>query len=294
MTDILAGNTDPKVNPYWGKFKITEGKRRRPATLKTGTNNDALDLSAYGYIGAPSTKERANGEYALAVAAWNGNSDNTPISTARDPLFSIDVTTYVWQGFLQEATDGWSINGFSTPDSLVEAAVDPWTGLAAVGGKRVNELFLDGTTPQEGLPADQRCGEAVLSSAGIRGRAQVVDGRQPGLDGPGGAGRRRTWWTPEHADGLLLQPGLQPLRPILGPAHGRWRGMRPTVAEPDDRPLRIAGSACVRGSACVGGPVRLPRDLPVAVVLRRAVVGAVGGAERRTGAHAGADARAHA
>ncbi len=41
MTDILAGNTDPKVNPFWGKFKITEGKRRRPATLKTGTNNDA-------------------------------------------------------------------------------------------------------------------------------------------------------------------------------------------------------------------------------------------------------------
>ena len=69
MTDILAGNTDPKVNPFWGKFKITEGNRRRPATLKTGTNNDARDLNAYGYIGAPSTKERANGEYALAVAA---------------------------------------------------------------------------------------------------------------------------------------------------------------------------------------------------------------------------------
>ena len=32
-----------------------------------------------------------------------------------DPLFSIDVTTYVWQGFLQEATEGWSINGFKLP-----------------------------------------------------------------------------------------------------------------------------------------------------------------------------------
>ena len=62
------------------------------------------------------------------------------------------MTAHVWQGFLQEATDGWSINGFRLPDSLVEAAVDPWTGLAAVGGKRVNELFLDGTTPQTGPP----------------------------------------------------------------------------------------------------------------------------------------------
>ena len=160
MTDILAGNTDPKVNPFWGQFKITEGNRRRPATLKTGTNNDARDLNAYGYIGAPSTKERTNGEYALAVGAWNGNSDNSLVSTASDPLFSIDVTAHVWQGFLQEATDGWSINGFRRPDSLVEAAVDPWTGLAATGGKRVTELFLDGTTPQKDIPADQRCGEA--------------------------------------------------------------------------------------------------------------------------------------
>ncbi len=143
--------------------------------------------------------------------------------------------------------------------------MDPWTGLAAVGGKRVNELFLDGTTPQQDLPADQRCGEAVLSSRGLRGRAQVVDGGQPGLDGAGGAGRRGARRAREHADGLLLQPGLQPVRPILGPAHGRRRGMRPTVAEPVDRPLRIAGSVRVGRPAGVRGPARVTRDLPVAV-----------------------------
>ena len=47
---------------------------------------------------------RADGAYALAVGVWNGNSDNTPVSTAAPPLFSIDVSTYVWQGFLQEAS----------------------------------------------------------------------------------------------------------------------------------------------------------------------------------------------
>ena len=41
VTDILAGNTDPSENPFWGKFRIMDGGKRRPATLKTGTNNDA-------------------------------------------------------------------------------------------------------------------------------------------------------------------------------------------------------------------------------------------------------------
>ncbi len=36
VTDILAGNTDPDENPYWGKFRIMSGGERRPATLKTG------------------------------------------------------------------------------------------------------------------------------------------------------------------------------------------------------------------------------------------------------------------
>ncbi len=167
VTDILAGNTDPDENPYWGKFRVMSGGERRPATLKTGTNNDAKDLNAYGYIAAPTEQGRADGEYALVVGAWNGNSDNSFLSTAADPLFSIDVTTYVWAGFLKDATKGWAINDFSLPGSLSERAVDPWTGLAAVGGKRVSEWFRPGTEPAENLPADQRCGTAVLGTAGF-------------------------------------------------------------------------------------------------------------------------------
>ena len=168
MTDILAGNTDPSQNPFWGAFRIMDNGKRRPATLKTGTNNDARDLNAYGYIGAPSKADRGNGEYALAVGTWNGNSDNSLVSTAQDPLFSIEVTTYVWQGFLQDATKGWSINGFKRPDGLVEQAVDPWTGLAAQGaGKKITELFLPGTAPTAVVPQDSRCGEGVLQVAGF-------------------------------------------------------------------------------------------------------------------------------
>ena len=167
-TDILAANTNPNKNPFWGQFAIDEGGRRRPATLKTGTSNEARDLNAYGYIGSPRNAARKDGEFALAVGAWNGNSDNTLVARPGTTLFSIEVTTYVWQGFLEEATKGWTINGFGAPNGLDRVAIDPWTGLlASPGGKSVEELFLPGTAPTSVLPKEARCGEAVLSNAGF-------------------------------------------------------------------------------------------------------------------------------
>jgi membrane peptidoglycan carboxypeptidase len=169
VTDILAGNTNPKVNPYWGKFAITnEAGDRRPATLKTGTNNDAKDLNAYGFIAPPTSDGRSAGEYALAVGAWNGNSDNSLVSTPDEPLFSIDVTTFVWQGFLNEATAKWAINDFAAPaDGLVKAKVDPWTGLKPPrGGKSIEEWFLTDTAPKSSVPEGD-CGMDVLQVAGF-------------------------------------------------------------------------------------------------------------------------------
>src|SRR6185369_2615492 len=125
-TDILAGNTNPRKNPFWGQFAINDGGVRRPATLKTGTSNEARDLNAYGFIAAPDDRGRKDDEYALVVGAWNGNSDNSLVSGRGGPLFSIDVTTYVWQGFMEEATKGWKINAFKAPNNLERASVDPW------------------------------------------------------------------------------------------------------------------------------------------------------------------------
>ena len=45
ITDILAGNTDTKVNPFWGKFAIYDDGTRRPAAYKTGTTNDNRDVA---------------------------------------------------------------------------------------------------------------------------------------------------------------------------------------------------------------------------------------------------------
>jgi peptidoglycan glycosyltransferase len=168
VTDILAGNTNPRVNPFWGKFSLTgPDKERRPATLKTGTNNDAKDLNAYGFIAPPSADGRAKGEYALAVGVWNGNSDNTVVSTPQNPVFSIDVATYVWQGFLQEATKSWEVTDFARPDGLVKAAIDPFTGLKPRSGDQsIDEWFIAGTEPRDSVP-EGTCGQAVLELPGI-------------------------------------------------------------------------------------------------------------------------------
>ncbi len=172
VTDILAGNTDRRINPFWGRFAVTDGKERRPATLKTGTSNDAKDLNAYGFMAAPLADGRAAGEYALAVGVWNGNSDNSVVSTAKNPLFSIDVSTFVWQAFMNEATAGWAINDFVRPPGLTAVRVDPWTGLLpGPEGPTVTELFIAGTEPRQAIGVDTGvCGEAILSATGFETR----------------------------------------------------------------------------------------------------------------------------
>ena len=62
MTDILAGNTITHVNPFWAKWKITDGitgSKVRPAAYKTGTTSDNKDVHAYGYLAMPSNKNAA-------------------------------------------------------------------------------------------------------------------------------------------------------------------------------------------------------------------------------------------
>jgi membrane carboxypeptidase/penicillin-binding protein len=151
VTDMLKGNTDPKINPYWGAFAIkNKNGVRRPTAMKTGTNNDAKDLNAYGYIAPPSAAGRQRGEYALVVGAWAGNSDNTVVSTRAHPVFSLDVAGPIWQGFLLQATRDWEIRDFVRPKGITEARVDAYSGMApgAFTTTTVKELFIEGTEPR--------------------------------------------------------------------------------------------------------------------------------------------------
>ena len=101
MTDILASNTDPDQNRDLGRLRAPgTGRTRRPATIKTGTNQDANDLVAFGYIAPPDAAEREQGEYALVVGAWGGNSDGSPVLTPENPVLSTDMAAPLWHGFL--------------------------------------------------------------------------------------------------------------------------------------------------------------------------------------------------
>jgi membrane carboxypeptidase/penicillin-binding protein len=150
MTNVLASNTDPEQNPIWGDFAIEAADgSRRPATIKTGTSQDANDLVAFGYLGPPDEAGRTAGEYALVVGAWNGNSDGSPVLTPENPVLSTDAAAPMWHGFLEEVTAAWPLRDFVRPPGIVDAEVDAWSGGTSTEftTERVTEVFIEGTVP---------------------------------------------------------------------------------------------------------------------------------------------------
>ena len=143
VTDIMAGNTIKKINPYWGKWAIYDGRTRRPAAYKTGTTSDNRDVAAYGYL-APPTDPKAP---ALAVGVWMGNSDNSP----NDGKLSLDTSAPVWSAILTEISKGLKIASFKPPADIVVAKVDMYTGLkpGPYTRKTISELFVRGTVPDQ-------------------------------------------------------------------------------------------------------------------------------------------------
>ena len=133
MTDILAGNTIASVNPFWAKWRITDGvtgSKTRPAAYKTGTTSDNKDVHAYGYLAMPSSKT----EPALVTGVWMGNSDSTP----NDGKLSLDTSAPLWSAILSDVSKGLKIEGFARirPKGLVTATVDAFTGLRPNGATR--------------------------------------------------------------------------------------------------------------------------------------------------------------
>jgi membrane peptidoglycan carboxypeptidase len=150
MTDILASNTKPGQNPIWGQFELEAADgSHRPATLKTGTNNDANDLVAFGYVAPPDQAGRDASQYALVVGAWIGNSDGSPVLTPENPVFSTDVAAPIWRGFMREVTADWPVFDFPRPPGITEADVDAWSGgkPTQYTTETVREVFVDGTVP---------------------------------------------------------------------------------------------------------------------------------------------------
>jgi membrane peptidoglycan carboxypeptidase len=141
ITDILAGNTDPNTNPFWGKWAIYDHGVRRPAAYKTGTTSDNRDVHAYGFLAPPKDPKAP----ALVVGVWMGNSDNAPDT---DTL-SLGSSAPLWSRILTEVSRGTPIVDFKEPKGIVEEKVDAFTGMkpGPYTQKTVNELFIAGTEP---------------------------------------------------------------------------------------------------------------------------------------------------
>ncbi len=146
ITDILAGNTDRKVNPFWAKWNVTDGVTssvNRPAAYKTGTTQDNRDVLADGFLPAPADKSLPG----LVAGVWMGNSDNSP----NDGRLSLDSSAPLWSAIMSDIAKGMPIDHFqrTKPKGLVTAKVDAFTGMkpGPTTRRTVDELFLPGTEP---------------------------------------------------------------------------------------------------------------------------------------------------
>jgi peptidoglycan glycosyltransferase len=143
ITDILAGNTNPKVNPFWGEWAVYDGHTRRPAAYKTGTTNDNRDTHAYGFLAPPKDPNLP----ALAVGVWMGNSNNEP----NTDTLSLASSAPLWSRIMRDVSKDLPIEGWHRPPGLEDATVDAITGMrpSSYTTKTVKEIFIKGTVPRD-------------------------------------------------------------------------------------------------------------------------------------------------
>jgi membrane peptidoglycan carboxypeptidase len=144
VTDILAGNTDVKVNPDWGKWAIVQKGKRRDAAYKTGTTEDTRDVAAYGFLAPPSNADQPQ----LVVGVWLGNSNNVPTGS-----LSLDSAAPLWSNILTEVSAKLPFATFASerPKGLVQAKVDAFSGMlpGPFTTRTVNEWFIADTVPKQ-------------------------------------------------------------------------------------------------------------------------------------------------
>jgi membrane peptidoglycan carboxypeptidase len=146
ISDILAGNSDPKQNPVWATalaLHNTPNGVRRAAAAKTGTTDDVRDLSTYGFLAPPPDPNQAG----LAVGVWLGNSDHSKPRTS-DPANSLAAAN-MWRAFVRDYTKDWPVAKFQPPKGVVETTIDAWTGGAPGPWTRATtrDWFMAGTQP---------------------------------------------------------------------------------------------------------------------------------------------------
>ena len=143
MTNILAGNTDPSQNFWWGQYELKQGNAHRPATLKTGTSDQTEDLFALGYVAPPTDPNSP----AIVAGVWAGNSDHSPGHS----VMSLEMAAPIWHAFMQDVTAGTPVTDFRQPEGVTWAKVDAYSGMlpGPYTTYTVNEVFINGTVPAQ-------------------------------------------------------------------------------------------------------------------------------------------------
>ncbi len=160
ITDILAGNTDVTVNPYWGKWAIYDGGERRSTAYKTGTTSDNRDVAAYGYLAPPADPNAP----AIGVGVWMGNSNNEP-----NTKLSLDTAAPLWSAILTEVSQGMPQAKFNDtrPAGLSYVEIDAHSGMlpGPFTTRTLEELFIKGTEPRN--QDDLRAAVAIDAATGL-------------------------------------------------------------------------------------------------------------------------------
>ncbi len=141
VTNIIAANTDPSQNPVWASRRlIAANGKRRPATFKTGTTDQAKDLAAFGYLAPPNDPNAQH----LVTGVWTGNSDATPTT-----VLSLSAAGGLWQSYFTEITRDLPIAQFKAPEGLEQIVIDANTGElpGSCTTATISEYFLPGTAP---------------------------------------------------------------------------------------------------------------------------------------------------
>ena len=249
VTDILAGNTDPKQNPIWSAaLEIRNGPKgeHRPVAVKTGTANEARDLATYGYL-APPADPKAPG---LVVGIWMGNSDHSN-PQSKKPATSLTAAAPLWRAFVRDITAGTPIADFPRPGGVVSATIDKWSGGRPSGWTRgtIKEYFIDGTQPgarhavdTDGLLYSRACGgwrvDPLKAELGPREwDADVANWIYRARRGVGVRGqhdsRTAYFWGERSWGGSLIGACYTP-KPVAPPKEKP--GEKPPKPEPPDKP----------------------------------------------------------
>jgi membrane peptidoglycan carboxypeptidase len=243
--NILAGNSDPHQNPYWGKnFQLLNGPggQRRIMALKTGTTNGVKDVSTYGLLPPPANKNAP----ALALGVWMGNSNHqSPVFRSLE-IFATDSAGKLWKSFMAAYSNGMAVTDFKRPKGVVQATIDSFTGGRPGPWTHgtTKEWFIAGTEPgskgaidKSGLMYTKRCGtylvdmtradrgtvvNSIAWARWVRGYMKRHPSSRGGLVAPPGNGCPVAATPKPGPSGQPPPPGYSP--PPEPAAHGNGNG----------------------------------------------------------------------